>query len=64
MPKIQDARILIMATDGFEESELFGPLGILKERDQLVPKRQSWFRSARNWVTQMDAIPKNEKQRA
>ena len=32
MPKISDARILIMATDGFEESELFGPLGILRER--------------------------------
>ena len=32
MPKIADARILIMATDGFEESELFGPLTILKER--------------------------------
>ena len=31
MPKIADARILIMATDGFEESELFGPLGILQE---------------------------------
>jgi protease I len=30
MPKIADANILIMATDGFEESELFGPLGILK----------------------------------
>ena len=27
-------------------------VGILKERDQLAPKRQSWFRSARNWVTQ------------
>ena len=32
MPQIQDARILIMATDGFEESELFGPRAILKER--------------------------------
>jgi hypothetical protein len=39
-------------------------VGIHKERDQLVPKRQSWFRSARSWVTGMDAIPKNEKQRA
>src|SRR4026207_893348 len=39
-------------------------VGILKERDQLAPKRQSWCRSARNWVTHMDAIPKNEKQRA
>ena len=32
MPSIADARILIMATDGFEESELFGPLRILRER--------------------------------
>src|SRR5215218_9134617 len=31
-------------------------VGILKERDQLAPKKQSWFRSARNWVTHMDAI--------
>lgn len=29
MPNIADARILIMATDGFEESELFGPRAIL-----------------------------------
>ena len=32
MPKIDRARILIMATDGFEESELFGPRVILEER--------------------------------
>ncbi len=32
MPKIAEARILIMATDGFEEGELFGPLAILRER--------------------------------
>lgn len=32
MPKIEDARILIMATDGFEESELFGPRAILLEQ--------------------------------
>jgi protease I len=32
MPKIAKARILIMATDGFEENELFGPLAILRER--------------------------------
>jgi hypothetical protein len=37
-------------------------VGILKQRDQLVPKRQNWFRSARSWVTGMDAIHKNEKQ--
>ena len=32
MPIIADARILIMATDGFEESELFGPMAILCDR--------------------------------
>ena len=29
MPRIADSKILIVATDGFEESELFGPLEIL-----------------------------------
>ena len=37
-------------------------VGILKQRDQLMPKRQNWFRSARSWVTNMDAIHKNQKQ--
>jgi protease I len=32
MPKVSEARVLIVATDGFEESELFGPLQILRER--------------------------------
>jgi protease I len=32
MPQISSAKILIMATDGFEESELFGPREILMER--------------------------------
>jgi protease I len=32
MPRISDARILIVATDGFEEWELFGPRQILQER--------------------------------
>ena len=31
MPNIADARVLIAATDGFEESELFGPRAILLE---------------------------------
>ena len=30
MPKIADAKILILSTDGFEESELFGPREILQ----------------------------------
>ncbi len=37
-------------------------VGILDQRDQLVPKRQNWFRSARSWVTGLAALPKNEKQ--
>lgn len=32
MPKISDSKILIVATDGFEQSELFGPREILIER--------------------------------
>src|ERR671918_228858 len=36
-------------------------VGILRQRDQLVPKRQIWFRSARPWTTQLDAVPKVEK---
>ncbi len=37
-------------------------VGILRQRDQLMPRRQNWFRSARPWVTESAAIPKNEKQ--
>ena len=37
-------------------------VGILRERDQLVPKRQNWFRSSRSWLTGLAALPKNEKQ--
>ena len=36
-------------------------VGILEQRDQLAPKGQNWFRSARNWVTGITALPKNEK---
>src|SRR5206468_12399488 len=32
MPRIADARVLIVAADGFEEWELFGPRQILQER--------------------------------
>ena len=36
MTDIADARVLIMATDGFEESELFGPREILMEEGAKV----------------------------
>jgi protease I len=32
MPSISNARVLIVASDGFEESELFGPREILQQR--------------------------------
>lgn len=36
MVKISGSKVLIVATDGFEESELFGPLDILKARGASV----------------------------
>ena len=43
MPTIPEARVLIVATDGFEEWELFGPRQLLQERGAEVvlasPKR-------------------------
>jgi hypothetical protein len=37
-------------------------VGILRQRDQLVPRKQNWFRSARAWVTELSVVPQNEKQ--
>jgi hypothetical protein len=37
-------------------------VGILRQRGQLMPRRQNWFRSARAWVIDLAAIPRNEKQ--
>ena len=37
-------------------------VGILRQRDQLTPRRQIWWRSAQPWVTQLAALPKLEKQ--
>ena len=36
-------------------------VGILRQRDQFVPRRQIWFRSAKQWTMHMDALPKAEK---
>lgn len=35
-------------------------VGILRQRDQLVPKRQIWTRSARPWVAHIGDIPHSE----
>jgi len=37
-------------------------VGMLKQRDQLLPRRQIWWRSARSWVGSLDGIAKLEKQ--
>jgi protease I len=37
MPNIADCKILIVATDGFEESELFGPRAILMGQGATKP---------------------------
>lgn len=38
-------------------------VGILRQRDQLVPKQQFWFRSSRPWLADMASIPRTEKGR-
>jgi len=37
-------------------------VGILQQRDQFVPKRQIWFRSARPWAMHLAAIPQVQQQ--
>jgi hypothetical protein len=37
-------------------------VGMLRQRDQLPPRKQIWWRSARPWVTALDKVPKIEKQ--
>lgn len=36
-------------------------VGAIKERDQLVPKRQVWARSAQGWLSQLGSIARAEK---
>ena len=37
-------------------------VGILRQRNELVPRRQIWYRSAQPWVTELAPIHRNEKQ--
>jgi hypothetical protein len=37
-------------------------VGILRQRDQFVPRRQIWWRSAQRWVTTIADVPRYEKQ--
>jgi hypothetical protein len=36
-------------------------VGVLRQRDQLIPKVQNWYRSARPWITGLAEIRRNEK---
>lgn len=36
--------------------------GCIAERDQLVPQKQKWCRSALNWTMHIDGIPKSERE--
>ncbi len=37
-------------------------VGILRQRDRLLPRRQVWYRSARSWINDLGGIPKDDKQ--
>ena len=37
-------------------------LGTARQRDELPPKIQYWFRSAQRWLTDLESVPKIEKQ--
>jgi len=37
-------------------------VGTVRQRNQLVPKRQIWCRSQQGWLGEIEAIPKVEKQ--
>jgi len=36
-------------------------VGLLRERNQLAPKRQNWYRSAQGWLTGLASLPRNDK---
>jgi len=37
-------------------------VGILRQRRELQPRHQIWFRSAQTWVTDIGSIPKSDKE--
>jgi len=47
--------------DGPKDSYMLR-VGILRQRGQLTPKQQIWFRSAQPWVTRLGELPKSDTQ--
>jgi hypothetical protein len=37
-------------------------VGILRQRDRLMPRQQIWCRSARPWLAELGGIPRNATQ--
>ena len=36
-------------------------IGSVRQRDQLIPQKQVWFRSAQRWLSNLTSLPKSEK---
>lgn len=52
----------VYATSEFNQ-EIFGlRVGTLNQRAEIIPKKQIWYRSAMGWVSDIDHLPKFEKQ--
>jgi hypothetical protein len=52
----------VYATSEFNQ-EIFGlRVGTLNQRAEIIPKKQIWHRSAMEWVSDIDHLPKFEKQ--
>lgn len=47
--------------DGPKDSYMLR-VGVLRQRDQLVPRRQIWCRSAQSWLTALSDLPRDETQ--
>ena len=58
-----ECRSPIYSTSFGDGPKLFSVrLGTARQRDELPPKVQIWFRSAQRWLTNLESVPKIEKQ--
>ena len=52
------------ARDGGDPKVHIIRVGTIRQRDELVPKTQLWFRSSQRWLANLDGIAKLESQPA
>ena len=53
----------LYATSAGEGPRVYGlRVGTIRQRDQLVPKRQAWLRSRLQWLSDLDNVPGTETQ--